>query len=82
MTYQIEFSGDAERQLSRLTTRDRSIILETIEQQLTHEPTVPTQHRKLLARIRWRIGSFEWENIEYSTTSQVTKTSSRSWQLA
>jgi len=48
MTYQIEFSSDAERQLSQLTSRDRNIILETIEQQLTHEPAVPTRHRKLL----------------------------------
>jgi mRNA-degrading endonuclease RelE of RelBE toxin-antitoxin system len=48
MIYQIEFSSDAERQLSQLTSRDRNIILETIEQQLTHEPAVPTRHRKLL----------------------------------
>jgi mRNA interferase RelE/StbE len=48
MTYQIGFSSDSERQLSQLTARDRNIILETIEQQLVHEPTMPTRHRKLL----------------------------------
>jgi mRNA-degrading endonuclease RelE of RelBE toxin-antitoxin system len=48
MAFEIEFSSDCERQLGRLTARDRNIILDTIEQQLVHEPTVPTRHRKLL----------------------------------
>ena len=46
MPYQIEFSSASERQLGQLTARDRTIILERIEQQLVHQPTVPTRHRK------------------------------------
>jgi mRNA-degrading endonuclease RelE of RelBE toxin-antitoxin system len=48
MAYQVEFSSDSQRQLSQLTARDRKIIIETIEQQLVHEPTMATRHRKLL----------------------------------
>jgi mRNA-degrading endonuclease RelE of RelBE toxin-antitoxin system len=48
MAFEIEFSSDSERQLGRLTARDRNIVLDAIEQQLIHEPTVPTRHRKLL----------------------------------
>jgi mRNA interferase RelE/StbE len=48
MAYQIMFSADAERQLHQLTARDRTIVLDTIESQLTHEPVLPTRARKLL----------------------------------
>ncbi len=48
MPFAIEFSEDAERQLGRMTARDRNIVLDAIEPQLTHEPTVPTRNRKLL----------------------------------
>ncbi len=48
MAYQIRFTRDAERQLRQLTTHDRNIILEAIEEQLSHQPEVPTRHRKLM----------------------------------
>ena len=48
MTYEIEFSADSERQLAELSARDRRMLLDSIETQLSHEPTVPTRHRKLL----------------------------------
>src|SRR5215831_7130355 len=48
MAFQIEFSSASERQLGQMTARDRSILLGAVEQQLTHEPVVPTHHRKLL----------------------------------
>jgi mRNA-degrading endonuclease RelE of RelBE toxin-antitoxin system len=48
MSYEVRFSRDAERQLSGLDARDRSILLDAIEDQLTHQPGVPTRHRKLL----------------------------------
>jgi mRNA interferase RelE/StbE len=48
MAYQVEFSSASERQLDQLTARDRTIILERIEQQLVHEPASPTRNRKRL----------------------------------
>jgi mRNA-degrading endonuclease RelE of RelBE toxin-antitoxin system len=48
MAYEIRFSRDAERQLGQLTARARSILIEAIEEQLTHQPEVPTRHRKLM----------------------------------
>lgn len=48
MSYEVRFSGDAERQLDDLDARNRNIILDTIEEQLTRQPGVPTRHRKLL----------------------------------
>ena len=48
MSYSIEFSEDAERHLSLLRARDRPIVLDAIEEQLTHHPTVAIRNRKLL----------------------------------
>ncbi len=48
MAYTIEFSEDAKRQFGLLTARTRAILLDAIEKQLTHQPTVATRHRKLL----------------------------------
>jgi addiction module RelE/StbE family toxin len=48
MAYAIEFSEDAERHLRCLRAHDRNIVLDTIEEQLAHQPTTPTRHRKLL----------------------------------
>jgi mRNA-degrading endonuclease RelE of RelBE toxin-antitoxin system len=48
MPYEIRLSRDAERQIRQLSARDRSIVLEAVEEQLTHQPEVPTRHRKLM----------------------------------
>jgi mRNA-degrading endonuclease RelE of RelBE toxin-antitoxin system len=48
MTFIVEVSEDAERHLSQLGARDRTILIDVIEEPLTHEPTVPTRRRKLL----------------------------------
>jgi mRNA-degrading endonuclease RelE of RelBE toxin-antitoxin system len=48
MPYEVRFSRDVEAQLARLDARDRNTLLDAIEQQLTHQPDVPTRHRKLL----------------------------------
>jgi mRNA-degrading endonuclease RelE of RelBE toxin-antitoxin system len=48
MAFEIEFSEDAERHIKRLSTHDRAILLDAVEQQLTHEPMVATRHRKAL----------------------------------
>ena len=46
MSYRIEYSREAIRHLRQLTARERSIGIDTVDQQLTHEPTVETQNRK------------------------------------
>jgi mRNA-degrading endonuclease RelE of RelBE toxin-antitoxin system len=63
MAYQISFSRDAERQLRQLTARDRNILLEAIEEQLSHQPEVPTHRRRLmrenpLADWKLRVGEY------------------------
>lgn len=70
MTYEIEFSEDSERQLAEFAARDRRTVLDFIETQLSHEPTVPTKNRKLLrpnpiAAWELRIGDFRvFYNVE------------------
>jgi mRNA-degrading endonuclease RelE of RelBE toxin-antitoxin system len=46
--FEIRFSEDAEQHLKALSARDRSIIVDAIEEQLLHQPTVSTRNRKLL----------------------------------
>jgi mRNA-degrading endonuclease RelE of RelBE toxin-antitoxin system len=48
MAFEIEFSADAERHLKQFTARERKVVLDAVEQQLEHQPTVPTRNRKLL----------------------------------
>jgi len=44
--YRIQYSPDAEDHLRGLTARQRSIVLDTIDRQLAHQPTVETGNRK------------------------------------
>ena len=46
MPYRIEYSPDAEEHMRTLTSRQQAIILETVERQLTHQPTIETRNRK------------------------------------
>jgi mRNA-degrading endonuclease RelE of RelBE toxin-antitoxin system len=46
--FEIQLSEDAERQLKQFSARDRRILIAAIEEQLTHQPTIPTRNRKLL----------------------------------
>ncbi len=46
MPYRIQYSPDAEDHLRGLTARQRSIVLDTIDRQLAHQPTVETGNRK------------------------------------
>ena len=48
MAYRICFAESVKRQLRQLEARQRALLLDTIEQQLSHEPTVETRNRKLL----------------------------------
>ncbi len=46
MAYRIEYSPDSEEHLRVLTGRQRATVLDSVERQLTHEPTVETRNRK------------------------------------
>ena len=46
MPYSIEYSPDAEDHLRFLTARQQAIVLDTVDEQLTHQPTVETRNRK------------------------------------
>jgi mRNA-degrading endonuclease RelE of RelBE toxin-antitoxin system len=63
MPYRIEYSPDTEDHLRAFSVRDRRIILDTIDVQLRHQPTVSTKNRKgmrpnPLAPWELRIGKF------------------------
>ena len=44
--YEIEYSPDAEDHLKELTARQRTSVLDTVDEQLTYEPAVETRNRK------------------------------------
>ena len=46
MPYVIEYSPDAEDHLRFLTARQQTIVLDTVDEQLTHQPMVETRNRK------------------------------------
>ncbi len=46
MPYRIEYSPDAEDHLRALTARQQSVVLDTVDKQLVHQPTVETRNRK------------------------------------
>ena len=46
LDYRIEYSPDSEEHIRALSARDRAIVLDTVDEQLTHEPTVETRNRK------------------------------------
>jgi mRNA-degrading endonuclease RelE of RelBE toxin-antitoxin system len=46
--FEIRFSEDAERHLKQFSKRHQGIILDAVEEQLTHQPAVQTRNRKLL----------------------------------
>jgi mRNA-degrading endonuclease RelE of RelBE toxin-antitoxin system len=48
LAYKIEYSPDAENHLRVLAARQRAIVLDTVDRQLAHQPTVATKNRKLM----------------------------------
>jgi len=46
MSYRIEYSPDTIAHLQGLTARQRALVLDAVEQQLSHQPTVETRNRK------------------------------------
>ena len=62
MSYTIEYSPDAEDHLRALTARQRTIVLDSVDEQLNNQPTVKTRNRKPMrpdSRFPWelRIGN-------------------------
>ncbi len=51
MSYEISIHELAATELSRLRTYDHRIVLEAIEEQLSHQPTVRTRRRKELTNL-------------------------------
>lgn len=50
MAHQIIYADDALDHLQCLTARLRAIVVDEIERQLSHEPTVETRNRKRMRR--------------------------------
>ena len=46
MPYEIEYSPDAEEHLRLLTKREQGMVLDTVDEQLTFQPTAETRNRK------------------------------------
>ena len=59
MTYKIEYAEGVADDLANLRAYERAQILDSIETQLTHEPTRQTRNRKIL------VGLIPlWEHVE------------------
>jgi len=46
--HRIHYSPEAADHLARLTAHQSATVLDKVERNLTHEPTVPTRNRKVL----------------------------------
>jgi len=46
LAYIIEYSPEAEDHLHLLTARQQKVVLDAVERQLLHQPTVETKNRK------------------------------------
>lgn len=46
--FEIEFASAVKEHMKSLSTRERTIIIESIEEQLSYEPLTETRNRKLL----------------------------------
>jgi mRNA-degrading endonuclease RelE of RelBE toxin-antitoxin system len=46
MRYEIEYSPEAVKHLRFLTARQRATVLDAVDDQLPHQPTTETRHRK------------------------------------
>ena len=61
--YEIRFATDVEDDLKRVRVHDRRRILDSIEVQLSHQPTVATRNRKILVDLTpaWEANPPIWE---------------------
>ena len=46
--FRIEYADAAMQNLRHLSARQRALVLDVVEAQLAHQPTLPTRNRKLL----------------------------------
>ena len=46
MAYRIEYSPETDQHLQILTARQRAMVFDAVDEQLTHQPTVETRNRK------------------------------------
>jgi len=61
MRYDIEYSPDTVRHLRILTARQRALVFDGVDEQLSHQPTVETGTASRCVRIRSPPGSFALE---------------------
>ena len=61
--YEIRFAEGVEQDLRRIKAYDRRRVLDGIEEQLPHQPTIPSRHRKLLINLvpPWSADPPIWE---------------------
>lgn len=48
MPYRIDYTPESERHLRALTAQQRALVLDAVDEQLRHQPTVETRNRKPL----------------------------------
>lgn len=46
MLFRVEYSSESEEHLRRLTAFQQVVVLDTVDEQLTHEPHIETRNRK------------------------------------
>jgi mRNA-degrading endonuclease RelE of RelBE toxin-antitoxin system len=46
LPYQIEYSPETRDHLRALTTRQQAIVLDAVDEQLAHQPSIETRNRK------------------------------------
>ena len=77
MRYDIEYSPETVRHFRALTARQRALVFDGVDEQLSHQPTVETRHRKPmrpnpLAPWELRIGDLRvYYEVEESPQSLV-----------
>lgn len=49
--YKIRFAADVENDLGAFQARDQRILLDAIEEQLSHQPETTTKNRKILFKL-------------------------------
>jgi len=75
VAYEVRYVPTALQHLRQLSARDRATVLDTVDQQLRHEPEVATRHRKPmrpnpLAAWELRIGDLRVFYDVHPTTSE------------
>ena len=61
--YEVRFAEGVVGDLKRVRAHDRKRILDSIDEQLSHQPTVPTKNRKILVDLTptWEANPPIWE---------------------